>query len=93
MRREIYEVTAKVVDANGTFNTIDGYPKTFDSKSYGNDIEKALNRAKSAYHEALTPMYKIDSRQLQSVSIVRINTAAVIESEVIGKIADLPDPN
>ena len=92
MRREIYEVTAKIVDANGNLATLDGYPKTFDSKLYDNDISKTLNRAKSAFHEVISPMYKRDDRQLQIASIVRLNTAELIVKEVIGKIADLPDP-
>ena len=53
MQREIYEVTAKIVDANGTFNTLSGYPKTFDSKNYNNDIDKTRNRAMGEWHEAL----------------------------------------
>ena len=48
MRREIYEVYAKVVDANGTYNNLSGYPKSFDSRSYNNDPEKALIRASGA---------------------------------------------
>ena len=34
MIRTIYEVYAKVVDANGAYNILTGYPKTFDSRSY-----------------------------------------------------------
>ena len=38
MNREIYEVYAKIVDANGTYNTLSGYPKVFDSKNYDGDV-------------------------------------------------------
>ena len=33
-KREIYEVYAKIVDANGAYNTLNGYPKAFDSRNY-----------------------------------------------------------
>ena len=45
MKRAIFEVYAKVVDANGTYNTLSGYPKAFDSRSYGGDIDKTLLQA------------------------------------------------
>ena len=92
MMREIYEVNARIVDANGTYNVLDGYPKLFDSKGYDNNPTKALRRAESAFHEVLTAMYKIDTRQLQTASILRINGNEIIKKEVIGRIADLPDP-
>lgn len=45
MQRAIFEVYAKVVDANGSYNTLSGYPKVFDSRHYNNDIAKILQRA------------------------------------------------
>ena len=42
MKREIYEVYAKVVDSTGAYNTLSGYPKVFDSHSYNDDIDKAF---------------------------------------------------
>ena len=91
MQRKIFEVYAKVVDANGTYNTLNGYPKVFDSHSYNDDIDKALNRAKAEYHETLGAMYKRDDRQLQTVILMAAD-GFIIESASIGAIADLPDP-
>ena len=88
MIREIYEVQAKIVDANGAFNQLSGYPKTFDSRSYSNDTEKTRQRAYGEYHEALGAMCKRDDRQLQLAMIVRINDGLVIESTAIGEIAE-----
>jgi len=62
MVREIYEVYAKVVDANGAYNTLSGYPKVFDSRSYSNDIDKALKRARGGFHEVIGEMCKRDDR-------------------------------
>ena len=39
MQRNIFIVNAYVVDVNGTFNSLSGYPKTFDSRNYNNDID------------------------------------------------------
>lgn len=92
MKREIFEVTAKIVDANGTFNTLSGYPKTFDSKNYNNDIETARNRAFGEYHEVLGAMYKRDDRQFQLATVMSINEGMLLKVSSIGTVADLPDP-
>ena len=92
MKREIYRVEAYVVDANGALNPLSGYPKNFDSHSYDDDIEKALQRAKGSWNEALGAMAKVDSRQCQSASVIRISDGKQIFKDCIGKIADLPDP-
>lgn len=91
MQRNIFLVSAMIVDGNGTFNFLSGYPKSFDSRNYNNDIDKALRRAKGDYNEALGAMYKRDDRQLQTVILMSAD-GFVIQSEAIGKIADLPDP-
>lgn len=92
MKREIFEVTAKIVDANGTFNTLTGYPKAFDSRNYNNDIETARNRAIGEYHEVLGAMYKRDDRQLQLATVMAMNDGLLLAMSKIGAIADLPDP-
>ena len=92
MKREIYRVEAYVVDANGSLNPLTGYPKNFDSRSYDNDLEKTFQRAKGQWNEALGDMSKIDSRQCQTACVIRISDGKQIYKDVIGKIADLPDP-
>jgi len=93
MQRDIYEVYAKVVDANGNYNTLSGYPKVFDSKLYDNDVEKAKNRAYGEYHTVLGTMYPRDDRQLQIAMIIYANTGYQIEMARIGEMAELPEPN
>ena len=92
MRREIYEVYAKIVDANGSYNTLSGYPKTFDSRNYDNDCEKAMQRAYGEWHECIGAMCKRDDRQLQLALILRASDGVVLQSSCLGGIADLPDP-
>ena len=91
MTRVIYEVYAKVVDANGSYNTLTGYPKTFDSRSYSGDTEKTLRRAKGEFHDTFGDMCKRDDRQLQTV-ILMTAAGQIIDRQTIGKIADDPDP-
>lgn len=91
MERAIYEVYAKVVDANGSYNTLSGYPKVFDIRSYSNDPAKALQRAKGEFHETFGAMCKRDDRQLQTV-ILMTAAGQQIDRQVLGAIAPDPDP-
>ena len=90
MQRVIYEVYAKVVDANGSYNTLNGYPKVFDSRSYGNDQAKTRQRAEGEYHQCIADMCKNDTRQLQSVLLMSAD-GFVLMQNAIGALAELPD--
>lgn len=91
MVRNIFEVYATVVDANGSYNTLSGYPKRFDSRSYDNDIDKALKRARGEFYDTIGAMCKRDDRQLQTVILMQAN-GQVIDRQAIGAIAPDPDP-
>lgn len=69
MARQIYSVDAWIVDANGTYNRLEGYPKKFDSKSYGDDTEKARRRAEGDMSETWGAMCKVDTRWIQTVTM------------------------
>ncbi len=71
MARVIYEVYAKIIDANGTYSTLSGYPKTFDSRSYSDDPVKAQRRAEGEFSETWGAMCKRDDRQVQTVILMR----------------------
>ena len=90
MERVIYEVYAKVIDANGSYNTLNGYPKVFDSKNYENDLNKTLLRANGEFYDTFGAMCKRDDRQLQMVLLMTA-MGTVIDRKTIGKIIDLPD--
>ncbi len=91
MKRQIYVVHASIVDANGTFNVLDGYPKVFRSESYDNDIDITKKRADGAFSECYGAMCKRDDRQLQTVILMTAD-GFVVEEKHLGAIADLPDP-
>lgn len=90
MKRQVFEVYAKVVDNNGSYNTLSGYPKTFDSRSYNGDIDKTLRRAMGEFSETYGAMCKRDDRQLQTVILMSAD-GFVIERKFIGEIAEDPD--
>lgn len=92
MKREIYEVYANIVDANGSYNALSGYPKTFDSKNYGNDLDKTRQRAYGEWHSALAAMAKVDTRQIQLAGIIQVSNGMQIALERMGVLAELPDP-
>ena len=90
MQRQIFIVSACIVDANGTYNTLSGYPKVFDSRSYDNDIDKTLRRATGEFSECYGAMCKRDDRQLQTVILMSAD-GFVIDRKSIGEIAEVPE--
>ena len=90
--RRIYEVYAKIVDANGAYNTLSGYPKAFDSKNYNDDTEIAKKRAYGEYCDCLGAMYKRDDRQIQIAMIIDVNNGVQIEMTKIGDFVENPTP-
>lgn len=91
MEREIYEVYAKIVDANGTYSTLSGYPKSFDSRNYNNDIDKARRRAEGEFSTAWGQMCLRDDRKLQIVWLLRASDALVMDQRSYGSLYE-PDP-
>ena len=86
--RQIYIVSASIVDANGTFNFLTGYPKTFDSKNYGGDIDKTLQRATGDMSEVYGAMCKRDDRMLQTVTLMTAD-GFLVESRHLGEIREV----
>ena len=86
--RQIFEVYAKIIDSTGAYNTLSGYPKVFDSRSYDDDIDKALLRATGAYYTCLGTMCSNDTRQLQ-MAILMSADGTVLEHKCFGEIADV----
>ena len=73
MAREIFIVSAYIVDSNGTFNFLSGYPKTFDSRNYSDDVDKARRRAEGDMAEVWGAMCKRDDRMIQTVTLTDAN--------------------
>lgn len=93
IQREIYQVNAHIVDANGTFNNLDGYPKQFDSRQNNNDVEDTYRRALSDYYSTLSTMARRSDRQIQRANVIDIKTGLCLLQYAFGELADLPDPD
>ena len=83
MARNIFTVNAWILDANGTYNTLTGYPKNFDSRTYDGDTEKALKRAMGDFSEVYGAYCKRDDRLMQTVVIYQAN-GQLIDRKCIG---------
>ena len=92
MARQIFIVDAHIVDANGTFNNIQGYPKTFDSRNYQGDVDKAQRRAEGDMSEAWGAMFKIDTRQIQTVTLTTAD-GFQLDRKTMGAFPAEPEPN
>ena len=93
MARNIFIVNAYIVDANGTFNVLSGYPKNFDSNNYSYDVDKALKRAQGELSEVWGAFCKRDDRQLQVVTLTQAN-GQLIDRKSDGFLQDpvTPEP-
>ena len=67
--RNIFIVSAFIVDSNGAFAYLSGYPKTFDSKNYSDNVDIAKKRAEGDMSEQWGAMCKRDDRQIQTVML------------------------
>ena len=91
MTRAIYIVSAYIVDANGTFNPVSGYPKTFDSRSYNHDLDKTFRRAQGEFSDTWGAMCKRDDRLMQTV-ILTDATGFQLDRKSVGAVPDAPEP-
>lgn len=82
--RNIFIVNAFIVDANGTYNVLSGYPKTFDSRNYSDDVAKARKRADGDFAEAWGAFCKRDDRMIQTVTLTNIN-GQLLDSKSMGE--------
>jgi len=96
IKREIYEVSAKVVDAAGGYSDLSGYPQSFDSKHNNDDLDKTRNKAYAAFDAAGQAGYTAaaNGRPLTIVGLVRVSDGLQIEKKCIGKmpVTEVPDP-
>ena len=72
MARNIFIVTAQIVQSTGAFTILDGYPKTFDSNNYSGDVDKARKRADGEVSDCWGAMCKRDDRQIQVVTMTDV---------------------
>ena len=92
MARQIFVVDAWVVDANGTFNHLQDYPTKIDSNSYQGDVKKAERRAQGVLAEVWGAMCKVDTRQIQTVTLTTVD-GFQLDRKTTGEFpAEEPEP-
>ena len=91
MPRQIYIVNAQIVQSNGAFAVLDGYPKTFDSNSYEGDIVKAKRRAEGEFSDVWSAMCKRDDRMIQTVILSTVE-GLQIDRKTYGSFPADPEP-
>ena len=89
MARNIFIVNAQIVDANAAFHFLDGYPKTFDSKNYDDDVDKAKKRAEGDMSEVWGAMCKRDDRMIQTVALRTVD-GFQMDRKTVGAFAEEP---
>jgi len=85
MARGIYIVDAFLVDGNGTFGRLDGYPKQIDSKNYDGDVDKARRRAEGYFSKVWGQFCDRDDRQKQTVVLYSMD-GTLIEKKTSGAL-------
>ncbi len=92
MARNIFLVDSYLVDANGAFSHFSGFPQSFDSKNFENNVDTAMKRANSAFAAQVSKMNSAegDSRQIQMVTLTDI-TGYQIDRKCVGTIVE-PEP-
>ena len=71
--RQIYIVNAQIIDSTGAFHVLDGYPKTFDSRTYSDDLIKTKRRAEGEFSDTWGAMCKRDDRLIQTVILSSVD--------------------
>ena len=87
MTRNIFTVDAWIIDANGTYNKLSGYPKNFDSRSYDGDTDKAFKRAMGDFSEVWGAFCKRDDRKMQTVILLQAN-GQIMDRKSMGHIEE-----
>lgn len=102
--RNIYIVTATQVVTSenhpeGLYSVMQGYPKTYDSRSYpaadGNpngDAEKALDMAKSEYYSRLSQIYSGSATRVMATVTLERADGRQFMRECIGAFPDMTPP-
>lgn len=70
--RNIFVVDAFLVNGEGTYAHINGFPKVFDSESYDGSVDTALKRAQGSFASTWSDFCAVDNKQIQLVTLMDI---------------------
>lgn len=100
MERNIFTVHATIVNDQGVYSKLSGFPKEFDSADYADathpapvgNPEKALRRAKAAAYTQLGLNYSVDNRRMQNVYIVQADGRTIFRDQEGSFAEPAPEP-
>jgi len=83
------QVVTSEQNPQGLFSVVNGYPKTFDSRNYNDDLELTMKKAKAEYFDRLGIMYDDTNanRIMKTVTLETANGNQVL-SESIGNFLE-----
>jgi hypothetical protein len=90
--RNIFRVDAFIIDANGTYQGVEGYPKNYDSKNYQDDVDKAYKRADGDAMSVWASFCTQDTRMIQTVTLSDISGYQIYKKSM-GCFPAVPEPN
>jgi len=73
MARNIFIVDAYQVNDQSAYAHINGFPKPFDSESYGGNVDTALKRAQGSFADTWSGFCTVDNKQIQLVTLTDIH--------------------
>lgn len=75
----------------GLFSVMTGFPKTFDSINYGDDIEATMKAAKVAYYDQLSKNYGYTNRAMTTVTLETAKGQQIL-GEFVGDFPTTEEP-
>ena len=81
----VVNATQVVVSENhplGLFSTMSGFPKTYDSVNFSDDIEATMKAAKVAYYDQLSKNYSYTNRAMTTVTLEMANGQQILRESI-----------
>lgn len=78
------QVVTSDAHPEGLFSVMSGFPKTFDSVNYNDDIEATMKAAKVAYYDQLSKNYSYTNRAMTTVTLETASGQQILR-ECIGE--------
>ena len=90
--RNIYIINAQVINKNGDFFILDGFPKHIDARSYEGDVDKARRMADAVFCDTWAEMCRDNNeRWIQSVFVTDI-FGNILDRKSMGNFPADPAP-
>lgn len=76
----------------GAYSVMPGYPKTFDSSNYDDNVDKAKAAAKAEYYSRLGALYVGSDARVMATVMLEAADGMQLLREKIGGFPNVPEP-